>query len=455
VTQRSDGGADLGALAPWANELAQTFVSLSSDIALVLDADGVIRNVAQASGEPLTPTAMQWIGRPWVDTVTGATRRKIEQLLGDVATTGIGRRREVNLAAATGAEIPVAYTAIRLGVNGPLLAVGRDLRAIAAIQQRFLDAQQELERGYWQARQNESRDRTLWQVATDAVLVVDAQSSEIVAASRVALQRLGKSASPLAGRSVVALFDTHSRSPVEELLAASRSSGRPMELRARVADGALPCSVLATPFRSVSGQRLLVRLRSGEPAQAAALAAGPDDGVAITDSSGHIVAGDSAFAGLLGTASDTLRGRSLADWLGTDAGEFADVLAEVRRDGLAERPAMMLRAGDGTKLQAHVSACWMTEGDRESIGFVIQRLAAPPADAARAAFADAWASLDGQLGSASLSEMLREAAALAERHFIEIALQRAQGDAEQAARLLGVSRDSLRQRRGTSAGDAP
>ena len=34
-------------------------------------------------------------------------------------------------------DIPVAYTALRLGKGGPVLAVGRDLRAIAAIQQRF------------------------------------------------------------------------------------------------------------------------------------------------------------------------------------------------------------------------------------------------------------------------------------------------------------------------------
>ena len=67
--------------------------------------------------------------------------------------------------------MPVAYTAIRLGEHGPVLAVGRDMRAIAAIQERFIETQQDMERGYWNARQAESRYRLLFQVATDAVMV--------------------------------------------------------------------------------------------------------------------------------------------------------------------------------------------------------------------------------------------------------------------------------------------
>ena len=55
-----------------------------------------------------------------------------------------------------------------------MIAVGRDLRAIAAIQQRFLDAQQDLERGYWKARQVESQERQLYQVLNDGVMTVDA-----------------------------------------------------------------------------------------------------------------------------------------------------------------------------------------------------------------------------------------------------------------------------------------
>jgi hypothetical protein len=51
----------------------------------------------------------------------------------------------------------VAYTALRLGPDGPSLAVGHDLRSVARIQQRFLLVQQELERGYGLALREAAR----------------------------------------------------------------------------------------------------------------------------------------------------------------------------------------------------------------------------------------------------------------------------------------------------------
>jgi hypothetical protein len=88
------------------------------------------------------------VGRPLADTVTPDTRHKIASLLHDVATAGLARRREVNLPSGERADIPMAYTALRLGPQGPTLAVGHDLRAVAQMQQRFMRVQQELERGY-------------------------------------------------------------------------------------------------------------------------------------------------------------------------------------------------------------------------------------------------------------------------------------------------------------------
>ena len=88
------------------------------------------------------------IGRPWANTPTGETRTKIGQLLKEVGATDIARKHEINHPSDSGASVSVAHTAIRLGANGPVLAVGRDLRAITAMQQRFLDAQQEIEKSY-------------------------------------------------------------------------------------------------------------------------------------------------------------------------------------------------------------------------------------------------------------------------------------------------------------------
>lgn len=443
MNQRSGGTDDLGALAPWAQELAQTFVSLSSDIALVLDDAGVITSVAQAGKEPIAPAVAQWIGRPWVDTVSDGTRRKVEALLQDVTSTGLARRREVNHPGAGGTDIPVAYTAIRLGRNGPVIAVGRDMRAIAAIQQRFLDAQQDLERGYWRARQAETHERQLLQVLTDAVLVVDAATLTIVSANRTAANWLVASG-PLVGQSVEALFDERSRSPIHQLMVTARSSGRPAELRARLLGNPVAASVAATPFRATDVQHLLVRMRSTGAPAAAVQGLPLREAAAVTDSVGNILSCDAAFVALMKVEDDgALIGKSVAQWLGEPADELAALLQEVRHAGLAERAAVPLRVPGSLPVQ--LSATWLTEGDQECVGLVLRQTLPREAEfgQAQAAFVQAWTRLCDQLGTATLPDMLRDAAALAEQHFIRMALERAAGNPEAAASLLGVSTERL------------
>lgn len=143
--------ADLQVLAAWAPELADTFVALACDIALVIDAEGRIAKLAQHETNPIAPAT--WIGCDWAQTVSPDSRAKIEQMLADVAATGHARRREINHPHALGGPAPVAYSAARLGQTGPMLAVGHDLRAQAALQQRFVAAQEALERSYWNAQQ--------------------------------------------------------------------------------------------------------------------------------------------------------------------------------------------------------------------------------------------------------------------------------------------------------------
>ena len=142
-------------LSDLAPEVASTIVRVAGDIALVIGVDGVICNVA-GGGLPLAAPGENWVGRSWADTVSSLNRDKALSLLDEARAQGVSRRREFNHPSLDGGEIPVSWAAVRLGDEGPLLAVGRDLRAVSAIQQRFLEAQKELEREYWQRRNAEA-----------------------------------------------------------------------------------------------------------------------------------------------------------------------------------------------------------------------------------------------------------------------------------------------------------
>jgi transcriptional regulator PpsR len=448
VVQSPGRRTDLSALSEFAPELAATFARVAGDVALVLDSAGVIENVELGADE--LASLGDWIGRSWVDTATHETRRKLEQLLKETVSTGVSRRREVNHPVSAGVEIPVAWAAVRLGEGGRVLAVGRDLRAIAAIQQRFMESQQQLERDYWQGRREEARYSALFHVATDAVFVLEAESLSIVEMNRAASHLLDLPPEALIGRTFVRFTEAASQPGVEELLARARSSGQPAELRARLAGRALLVTLSAAPFRSDDGMLLMVRAHAvGDDIEAGqarliSLVERLPDGVVITDSSGRVTMANPAFLSMSGCDSESaVTGRSLDEWLTPAGTDFASLLAAVRRGGIVARLGVRIRSRDRRESLAECAAVLLPEGDQECIGFTLRRSTAAVARSAPE-LTDRIERLTAQMGSLDLPALIREVTQHAERHFLRVALDRTRGQLGDAARMLGISEDALR-----------
>ncbi len=505
---------DLQALADLAPQLARTFVSVAADIALVIGNDGVIEHVALGK-DPIVGSSGQWLGRSWADTVTGSTRRKIELLLSEVQANGVTRRREVNHPAQPGLqvedaqapqvpggfsaadEVPVAYSAIRLGPDGPIVAVGRDLRTVAAIQQRFVEATQAMERDYWAQRQAASQVRTLYQLATDAVLVVDAHTLKVVDANEAAhallAPRLGSS---LVGTELVASVVPAERAALMELLATARGSDQPRLMRLHAQPllagssprtgprAALPMEVSVTPLRTAEAQLLMVQMRSAsaqvDDAESSRLRSTWVDGLAdalvVTDTGGRVLMCNPAFMQLCQAADgNTVHRRPLTALLGDPAHSLARALQTARSKGMAhidsvfvghrepfEAPAEPTTAGAAGQPTAHgataaapppmlsVSAVLLSMADQECIGLRLRKLAAAPGALQAENPVERLASAIGQLaddmGLLPLPDLLQQATRLAERHLIGQALERCQGRQAETAQLLGIPLANLRQR---------
>ena len=450
MTRRAPEPADLGTLSGCAAELAEAFVSLASDIALVIDDQGVIQSVAQNASSPIAADPARWVGRPWADMVTGDTRRKVELMLTDLQTTGVARRREVNVADGSEHDVPVAFSALRLGTLGPVLAVGRDLRAVAAIQQRFLDAQQELERGYWRSRQAESRYRLLFQVATDAVLTVDAHSLRVVEANHAAASLLGGGLA-LAGRVAADLVDRSSRTALQDLLLNAGAQGKPAEIHVRLPKTQALVAVSATPFRVGGGLRLLLRVRAAAPSgmqgvemskTLALLVDSTRDGVVVTDSSGRVLVANPAFLALLHIASeDEVRSHPIGRWLGRIDADVSTLLASAHAHGIAHLVRSSLRRPDGVAVDVDVTGAMLAEGEQECFGFTIR-----PCDTrteADAAWLKALLALDERIGQWPMEQLVARSQQLIAQRFASLALARSHGDAPAAARMLGLAVDQL------------
>lgn len=441
-------------LSEWAPELARTMVSLGGDIALVIDDRGVVQRVDQRASTPLATDAHTWVGHHWTETVTRESRPKVERLMAEASHTCATRKREVNHPSSGGTTVPVAYTAMRLGARGPILAVGRDLGISAALQQKFIGAQREMERNYAHARQAEARYRLLFQVATDAVIVVDGTTLNIIEANQSASELFDLSLSHVVGQNATFGFERQSRGIVSETLASALASGQSTETRAQLLGRVSSTSVTATPFRVMDSQQLLVRIRTTEQlgssanlgATLARLVDSASDGVAVTDVDGAVLVANPAFLKLVQASTEaSVRGRPLSDWLNLPNEPFAELLARVGREGMTGYVPSQMLALDAIVKPVEVAATLLSEIDPPCIGFSIRLV--PSAEGAIAVTIEPMQAavkvLCDQVGSAALPELMRRASDMLQRNFIRMAMERAGADLNKAATMLGINRQQL------------
>jgi transcriptional regulator PpsR len=436
---------------------AIALIAAAGDIALVVDGKGVIRDVSTNDGaDSAGEDSAGWVGRPWVDTVTAESRGKVEALLRDVAATGSSRRRQVNHPTAAGPDLPIAYTAVRLNAEGGgVVAVGRDMRTIAMLQQRLVETQQALERDYWRLRHVETRYRLLFQVSSEAILVVDASNRRIVDANDAAGRLFDKSTEKLIGRTFPIGVDSASEPMLEEALATARTAGRSGTIDAKLANGGPEVEVSVSCFRQDAVSLFLVRFTASGVATARETALGAEttellantpDGFVVTDIEGRVLSANRAFLDLVQIAGEQqAHGRLISEWIGRPGADLGVFLATLRKHGVVRLMATAVRGEQGGGSEAEISAAAAPNSRPQCIGFILRdvgrRVAHGPQGARDLTLA--VEQLTSLVGRVALRDLLRDTSDLVERHFIEAALELTEDNRTAAAEVLGLSRQSL------------
>ncbi len=437
-------------------ETTAGLIAAAADVALVLDRKGIIKDIAFGSDELSREVEREWTGQAWLETVTSDSRPKIEALLKDAASNAGLRWRQLNHATARGASVPVMYSAIRLGDDGRVLALGRDLRAVSNLQQRLIAAEQSIERDYSRLRHAEMRYRLLFQVSAEPVLVVDATTQRVVDSNPAAAQLLGEGAKRLVGRAFPDGFDAAGTKAINALLATVRATGRAEDLRVRIADGQREFLVAASLFRQDNASHFLVRLSPVHADVAVALpraksrllevVEGLPDGVVVTGVDGRILAANRAFLDLAQLATEEqARSQSLERWLGRPGVDLGVLVANLRQHGSVRLFSTTLRGEYGSTAEVEISAVSVPEGPEPCFGFTMRnvgrRLAADPR--AVRELPRSVEQLTELVGRVSLKDLVRETTDVIERLCIEAALELTRDNRASAAEMLGLSRQSL------------
>ena len=303
-------------------------IAAAADVALLVDAQGVIRDVSIGNQELADLGPAQWIGKPWAETVTVESRAKVAALLQGPSGDNSPQWRHVNHASTQGSDVPVMYATIPAGHSGQVVAIGRDLRQFATVQQRLITAQQSMQRDYSRLRQLETRYRALFQAIAEPVLIVDAATLRIVEANPAASVLFAESPRRLSGRPVVDCFDANSGSKLLMRFESLRNSRQADTGVQRLqANRAGEVEVSASIFRLDGNTFFLVRVvpppvsqdDSAAPSRRAVLSAvdRAPDALVVTDPAGQVLYANQSFAEMIQFDSpEAVVGESLERWLG-------------------------------------------------------------------------------------------------------------------------------------------
>jgi transcriptional regulator PpsR len=430
----------------------------AADFALAIAPDGTILDIVVGQDSAAPGHYAQWVGRSWVDTVTPESRSKIEALLRDAGDLQSGRARQVNHPSDSGPDIPVSYFALRIRKDGRILALGRNLRPVAELQQRLIEAQQSMEREFSRMRSLETRYRLLFEISNEAVLVIDQLSERVVEANPAAEELLGEGHRRVVGRPFPDGFDAVGTQALLGMLGAARAIGRSERVQASTVDGRRSYWASAFMFRQDGQGLYLVRLApadggaparmSNEDGRLLSLAQHTPDGCVVTDREGRILACNEAFLELVQLPSaDQVRGQSLSFWFGRTGVELDVLLSSVRQSGQLRFYASSIRGNFGTTTDVEVSGALVENEGETCIGLTMRnvslRLPAPVKHEELPPMPRSVEQLTELVGRVSLKELVREATDMIEKLSIEAALQLTRDNRASAAELLGLSRQSL------------
>ncbi len=437
-----------------------SLLAATSDVVLLLDEKGVVRDVTQ--GDDSMPDALTkaWVGKAWRDTVTVESRPKVDELL-QQASEGRhdGKPRQINHPRAGEPDLPLDCVIVPLPARGgnrrgqPAVVLGRDLRGPAALQQRLVSAQASMERDYWQLRHVENRHRLLFQTASDALLLLDADTLKLEEANSAA-NRLFGDALHRAHWSLPESLDEASRGAVQTMLSQLQATGKAEARRVHLAGRTATLSLQAHLIRQGGSAQVVLRVLpingmalAPDPRreQLATLAELSPDAFVLTNADGVVLTSNRTFQELVQLHSDDqARGESLERWLERGRLDLSVLVSNLRQRSEVRLYATRLRTEFGAGIDVEISAA-VSDGDSRCLVFAIRdvgRRLGNDAGGGRELprSADQMTELVGRV---PLREIVRETTDLIEQLCIEAALKLTNNNRASAAEMLGLSRQSL------------
>jgi len=424
-------------------------------LTLMIDPQGLVEDVSTGQDMLASLGCLNWVGKPWVDTVTTESKSKILDLLQAKPDAPQLLWRHVNHPTPSGEEAAIQYITLALP-TGKLVAVGRSLHRLTELQKRLVETQQSVERDYLRLRHIEARYRILFETAPEAILMVDANAYRVLENNAGAQALVKDAGKRFVGKDFRDLFEAESRSEVEFLLRTALATGRIEICAVKLMGSAALLTLSVCVFRQEGGAQFLARLtpRESQPLNGADWASSTvlgeamrqfPDGWILTDTAGAVQSVNEEGMALLGlTSSSQILGQSLERWLLRGAVDWGVLITSLKQQIPVRNFATEVRTQSGMTLPVEVSAVNLSRPEPLYAFFVRDMDRRHPAPSyATPSAQPGYNELSQLVGRKPIKDIVGETVDNVERICIETALELTHNNRASAAEMLGLSRQSL------------
>ncbi len=446
-----------GAIPLIAPEILGDIIAEVADLGIVISDAGKVLSVLVSPTNEAFHKLEHWEGKD----IRGAlTIESVSKFDGRLATFLDGAKTvrpvELNHTDDLGQwEFPVRYSFHRIGPDGAILLLGRDLRPIAEMQQQLVKAQLALERDYEAQREYDTRFRVLMDSASEAVVFVSVQTGEVSEANAAAATLLGRPREKLIGAAFSGCFEQRKRGDlIDNLTSHAIAEGDPqetLELRGKAT------GVIITPtlFRTAGDRVLLCRIKPADESSPNVndlsrnlhdLYADGPEAIVFAKDTGQVLSVNDAFLSLIDTAHDVrIRERNLSDYLLRGSVDLKVMMENANRSGKMRIYTTKVAGDYGNPRPVEVSVTRLKAGSESVFAFVFRDAihAEPSRNTANPTSDESMRSIVELVGSATLKDIVAETTNVVEKMCIETAVELTMNNRVAAAEMLGLSRQSL------------
>ena len=461
MKQKSDNLWKFGSIPVIEPEDLGIVLATSSDIAVLLNSDTKISSILVNKAEKSYGNLDHWIGRKITDFLTTESIPKIKSAIdklenGETVLYGL----ELNHVDNAYWQFPIKYNIHRLGKDGQIILLGRDLQTISENQQRFVKAQIASEESIEEKRELEAHFKVLLTKTTDALAFINAKSGEIIF-SNPAFQELFFNDDFKDEKTEMESFiagNSERKGFMEKLSIAAHGSYDISE-ELETTSGEVIFSITPNVYRAAGRQIIICQFfpktirKQGEKELTENLLAtfhNSSDAIIFTDIKGSIQYTNERFLDLTNTShKNEVIAQNLSDFLGRGEIDLAIMLENVMKSGAVKIYSTHLKSSFGTKIDIEASVSRNNSDANGLIAFIVREVLSP---SGREEASKVYSRLEHSqdevaakelVGSATLKEIVTDTTDVIEKICIEAALGITNNNRAAAADLLGLSRQSL------------